>query len=58
MKAYVATSGSIFGLMVLADVLRVLAEGTHLLVDPWWVGMTIAAGSLCVWAGRVLLRLR
>ena len=56
MRAYVVTSGIIFGLLVLAHLLRVAAEGAHLARDPWFVVVTLAAAALCVWAFRVLRR--
>jgi hypothetical protein len=54
MKAYVLTSGSIFGLLVLAHVLRVIVEGPALARDPFFVIATIVAGALCIWAVRLL----
>ena len=58
MKAYVVTSGTIFGLIVLAHLLRVVAEGSHVARDPVFILLTIAAGSLSYWAWRVLGRLK
>lgn len=54
MRAYVTTSGAIFGLLVLAHVLRIMAEGAHLMRDPWFVLATIAPAGLCLWALSVL----
>lgn len=54
MKAYLVTTGSVFGLIVLAHVLRIVSEGPHLVTDPWWVLMTVAAAALSVWAWRLL----
>ena len=54
MKAYVMTTGAVFGLITLAHVLRIIAEGRHLMTDPWFVLLTIAAGTLCLWALRLL----
>jgi hypothetical protein len=54
MRAYVTTSGAIFGLLVLAHLLRIVMEGSHLARDPWYVLVTIASAALCVWAIRVL----
>lgn len=54
MRAYVATSGAIFGLLVVAHILRVLAEGTHLAKDPGYVLITVGAAVLCGWAMRLL----
>ena len=53
MKAYVMTTGAVFGLITLAHLLRMIAEGPHV-ADPWFVLLTIAAASLCVWAWRLL----
>jgi hypothetical protein len=54
MKAYVMTTGSIFGLLVLAHVWRVIEEGPHLATDPAYVLITAASAALCVWAWRLL----
>jgi hypothetical protein len=54
MKAYLMTTGSVFGLIVLAHVWRVIAEGPHLVSDPWYILLTAAAAALCVWAWRLL----
>ena len=53
MRAYILTSGTIFGLIVLAHVLRVFAE-PHVVREPAWVLLTLAAAGLCAWAFRVL----
>ncbi len=54
MRAYVLTTGVVFGLLTLAHVWRIVVEGMHLLTNPWWVGITVAAGALAVWAFRLL----
>jgi hypothetical protein len=54
MRAYVGTTGVIFGLLVLAHVWRAVVEGPHLATDPWYVLITLAAAGLCLWAWRVL----
>lgn len=54
MKAYLITTGAVFGLITLAHLLRIIAEGPHLLKEPVWVILTIAAGGLCFWAWRLL----
>ena len=53
-KAYVMTTGSVFGLIVLAHVWRVIEEGTHLATDPSYILLTAAAAALSLWAWRVL----
>ena len=57
MKAYLVTTGSIFGLIVLAHILRIMEEGQHLARDPWYILFTAAAGAMSVWAWRLVLRL-
>ncbi len=54
MKAYLMTTGSVFGLIVIAHVWRVVAEGPHLTTDPGFILLTAAAAALCLWAGRLL----
>ena len=54
MKAYVMTTGAVFGLLVVAHVWRVFEEGPHLARDPWYIAITAAAAALCLWACRVL----
>ena len=54
MKAYVMTTGSIFGLLVVAHVWRAVAEGPHLATDPFFILTTAIAAALGVWAWRLL----
>jgi hypothetical protein len=54
MKAYVMTTGSAFGLLVVAHVVRAVAEGPHLAADPFFILTTAIAAALGVWAWRVL----
>jgi hypothetical protein len=56
MKAYVVTTGVVFGLLVVLHVWRVVAEGTQLMRDPWWVLITAAAAALSIWAFTVARR--
>lgn len=58
MKAYVVTTGTVFGLLTVAHLLRVVDEGPQLLKNPWWVLITAAAAGLSLWAWRVLKTLR
>jgi hypothetical protein len=57
-KAYVMTSGTVFGLITLAHVWRVFAEGSRLASEPWYVLITLAAAGLSLWAWKVLRALR
>ena len=54
MKAYVMTSGAIFGLVTVAHVLRMIAEGAHVAGNPWFLMMTAAAAGLALWALSLL----
>jgi hypothetical protein len=54
MKAYLMTSGAIFGLLVVAHFLRIVAEGPEVARDPWFLLTTFISGALCFWALRLL----
>jgi hypothetical protein len=54
MKAYLITTGSLFALLTVLHVWRVIEEGPHLATNPWWVLITLAAAALAVWAWRLL----
>jgi hypothetical protein len=56
MKAYLITTGTIFGLIVGAHVWRAFAEGSHLATDPVFVLLTLLAAALSFWAFRLLKR--
>ena len=56
MKAYVMTTGAVFGLLTLAHLWRIVGEEPHLATDPWYVLITVAAAALCLWAWRLLRR--
>ena len=58
MKAYLVTTGALFGLIAVMHLLRAIAEWHLLTTDPWYfVGMAalgdVAAG-LSAWAWRLL----
>jgi len=53
-KAYVMTTGAVFGLIVAAHVWRVAVEGPALAKDPVYILLTLAAGALAFWSWRVL----
>ena len=54
MKAYVITTGTVFGLLTLAHLLRMFVEGRHLATNPFYVLITLATAGLSIWAWRVL----
>ena len=53
MKAYVITNGTIFGLIVVAHVLRLFAEGLAPAKEPAFLIFSIAAAFLLLWSVRV-----
>jgi len=55
MKAYVATTGALFCLLVILHVWRVTQE-PDLLRDPWYWLITVAAAALALWAWRIYQR--
>lgn len=57
MKAYLITTGAVFGLLTLVHLWRIIVEGLHLATEPVYVLITLAAASLCLWA-LLLLRPR
>ena len=56
MKAYVLTTGILFGLLTLAHVLRIVYESRALASDPWYGLITTATAALSVWACLLLVR--
>jgi hypothetical protein len=54
MRAYILTTGIVFGLLVVAHVLRVAAEGIRVAADPLFAVTTLAAAGLCIWAVALL----
>jgi hypothetical protein len=56
MKAYVVTTGILFGLLTLAHVLRIVYESRALASDPWYMLITTATTVLCVWACLLITR--
>ena len=54
MKAYVWTTGLLFGAITIAHILRMFAE--HLGTDPWYLLITAIAAALCLWAGLLVWR--
>jgi hypothetical protein len=58
MRAYVITTGVVFGLLTVAHVARMVAERASLATDPVYLAITAASAALCVWAFVVLRRAR
>jgi len=53
MRAYVLTTGTVFGLLVVVHVWRAIEEGSGVAKDPWFIAITVASAALCLWAWRV-----
>jgi hypothetical protein len=56
MRAYLLTTGTVFGLITLAHIWRVFTESPWLARDPWYILLTILSAALCFWAVRLLRR--
>jgi uncharacterized membrane protein YqjE len=56
MKAYVITTGALFGLLTLVHIWRAIDEAPRLATDPWYILITAIAAALCLWAFRLLWR--
>jgi hypothetical protein len=54
MRAYVITTGVLFGLITIAHIWRALEEGSGLSTDPGFILLTLAAAALCLWAWRLI----
>ena len=50
MKAYLLTSGGIFGLITAAHIWRMALE-PNMLTQPWFLLITLCAAGFSVWAG-------
>jgi hypothetical protein len=56
MKAYLITTGGVFGLITLAHLWRIVDEWPRPATDPWYLLLTAAAAALFIWALRLLRR--
>ena len=54
MKAYLMTTGAVFGLITVAHVWRMVAEWPRMASDPGYILLTLAAAALGLWAWRLL----
>jgi hypothetical protein len=54
MKAYLLTTGTLFGVLALVHVWRAIDTEPQLASEPWYVLVTIIAAALSVWAFRLL----
>ena len=56
MRAYVMTTGVIFGLLAVAHLWRIVGENRQLATDPFFLAITVTAAVLCLWAARLVWR--
>jgi hypothetical protein len=56
MKAYLVTTGTVFGLIVLVHVWRIVAEGVHVATEAPFVLLTVVSAALGIWAWSLLVR--
>jgi hypothetical protein len=54
MKAYLLTTGTVFALVTVAHVWRMVAESSSLARDPGFLSITAITTGLAVWAWRLL----
>jgi hypothetical protein len=54
MRTYVAITGVIFGLITVAHIWRIVAEGSRLAMEPFFILMTVASTAFALWAVRLL----
>jgi uncharacterized membrane protein YhiD involved in acid resistance len=58
MKAYLITTGTVFGLITAAHIWRIALEGPRLAMDPFFLVLTLMAVALCFWAFWLLKQVR
>jgi len=54
MKAYLITTGVLFGLIVAAHIARVFTHEVQIMTDPWFLLSTAIAVGMCGWAAWLL----
>jgi hypothetical protein len=54
MRAYLWTTATIFGAIVLVHLWRLVREGVQVVHNPWYVLLTLLAAVLFGWAIRLL----
>ena len=60
MRAYLVTTGTLFGLIAVAHLARTIAESQRLASDPWFYlegpGLGLVAAALSLWAWLLFRR--
>ena len=55
MKAYLITTGVVFGLLTIAHIWRMVSEsGFHGDRDPWFIVITLISAGFAIWAFQLL----
>jgi hypothetical protein len=54
MKVYLWVTGSVFGLLTVVHIWRMVAESMAPAREPWFVLITVISAALCLWAVRLL----
>jgi hypothetical protein len=58
MKSYLITTGTLFGFLAMAHLMRTILERQRLAEDPWFLiegpGIGILAATVAFWAWRLL----
>ena len=57
MKVYLAITASLFSLLVIVHVWRMVVEGS-VLHNPWFLLITAVAAALSIWSWRLFLTSR
>jgi len=57
MKVYLAVTGSVFGLLAIVHVWRMVVEGS-VMHNPWFLLITVIAAALSIWSWRLFLNSR
>jgi hypothetical protein len=60
MKAYLITTGGLFGLLAAVHLVATVDHAQRLMDDPWFIvegpGLGVLAGALAFWAWRLVRR--
>jgi hypothetical protein len=56
MRAYVLTTGVVFGLLAVIHLLRMIEKRGSIATDPWFLIITCIAAGLSIWAFTTLRR--
>ena len=54
MKSYLITTGTLFGLITLAHIWRIVGHEPHLATEPSYVLVTVVAAAMSLWAFGLL----